>query len=307
MLHHRDRDPFRRARSIQTSALAAAALLLGGCGRLSVLSPAGPVSSAERTILFNSLTIMLAIVVPTLLAIAAFAFWFRARNTRARYLPDWDYSGRLELIVWSIPALTVLFLGGIAWLSSHQLDPARPLETKRAPLDIEVVALDWKWLFIYPQQGIASVNRVVAPAGVPLHFSITSASVLNVFFVPRLGSEIYGMYGMTSQLYLQADKPGVYPGIAAHFNGDGFSDMHFELEAVAPPEFAAWQSAARGSDRMLDESSYRALLHQSENVRPYSYGRVQPGLFQDIVMQHIPPGEGPGFGPPGVTSSGEPR
>ncbi len=151
---------------------------------------------------------MLAIVIPTILATLAFAWWFRASNTRARYLPTWSYSGRIELIVWSIPALVVFFLGGIAWIGSHLLDPARPLTSGAKPLEIQVVSLDWKWLFIYPEQGVASVNDLVAPAGTPLHFQITSASVFNVFFLPRLGSEIYSMYGMTTQLNLQADRPG---------------------------------------------------------------------------------------------------
>ena len=154
---------------------------------LAVLSPAGPVASATRIILLDSLVIMLAIVVPTIVATLWFAWWYRASNTRASYLPSWAYSGRLELIVWSIPLLVILFLGGIALLGSYQLDPARPLPAQARPLEIQVVSLDWKWLFIYPEQGIASVNVLQAPAGVPLHFRITSASVFNVFFVPRLG------------------------------------------------------------------------------------------------------------------------
>ncbi len=286
--------PCRQWRALYVTSAAAGLCLLSGCGRLSVLSPAGPVSSAERTLLLDSLTIMLAIIIPTGLAIAAFAFWFRQGNTRARYLPDFAFSGRLELLVWSIPALTILFLGGIAWLGSHQLDPATPLKSRRPALDIQVVALDWKWLFIYPQQNIATLNRIVAPAGVPLHFHITSATVFNVFFIPRLGSEIYGMYGMTTQLYLQADAPGTYPGLSAHFSGDGFPDMHFELQAVTPQEFAAWASATRASDRVLDEAAYDVLRRQSARVPVASYGRVQPGLFDAIVMQRLPPGEGPG-------------
>src|SRR5271156_380592 len=179
-------------------------LTLEGCGTAG-LSPAGPIGAADRTILLDALAIMLAIVVPTILAILAFAWWFRDSNPRARRQPTWSYSGRIELIVWSIPALVVFFLGGIAWIGSHLLDPARPLSSGAKPLEIQVVSLDWKWLFIYPEQGVASVNELVAPAGVPLHFELTSASVFNVFFVPRLGSEIYSMYGMVTQLNLQAD------------------------------------------------------------------------------------------------------
>jgi cytochrome o ubiquinol oxidase subunit II len=270
-------------------------LALEGC-HTAVLSPAGPIGAADRTILLDALAIMLAIVVPTILATLAFAWWFRASNTRARHLPTWSYSGRVELIVWSIPALVVFFLGGIAWIGSHLLDPARPLSSAVKPLEIQVVSLDWKWLFIYPEQGVASVNDLVAPAGAPLHFQITSASVFNVFFVPRLGSEIYSMYGMTTQLYLQADRPGIYHGLSAHFSGDGFSDMAFDLHAVTPEQFSAWAAAASASGPVLDEAAYRTLLTQSKNVKPYTYRAIRRDLYGDIVLQRLPPGEGPPTG-----------
>jgi len=270
----------------------ALALLLTGC-HLAVLSPAGPVSAAERTILLDALAIMLAIVVPTLIATLAFAWWFRASNTQARRLPTWAYSGRLELIVWSIPALVVFFLGGVAWIGAHDLDPARPLDSSIKPLEVQVVSLDWKWLFIYPEQGIGSINRLVVPSGVPLHFRITSASVFNVFFVPRLGSEIYSMYGMTTQLNLLADQPGLYSGLSAHFSGDGFSDMSFDVQAITLEQFSAWTDMVGRSGPVLDEAAYRNLLRQSREVKPYTYRTVPGGLFDDIVMQKLPAGEGP--------------
>ena len=282
-----------RSRAAVLAALATPFLLLQGCSG-GLLSPVGPVGLAERTILLNSVAIMLAIVVPVILATLAFAWWFRASNTRARYLPTWEYSGRIELIVWSIPALVVFFLGGIAWIGSHDLDPARPLPSSQKPLEVDVVSLDWKWLFIYPDQGVASINQLIAPVGVPLHLRITSASVLNVFFVPRLGSEIYAMNGMTSQLNLQADEPGRYHGLAAHFSGDGFSDMDFELHAVTPAEFTGWAANARAAgEPTLDAASYRQLLVQTQNVKPYTYRAVLPGLFDAIVNQKLPPGLGP--------------
>jgi cytochrome o ubiquinol oxidase subunit 2 len=267
-------------------------LTLEGC-RAAVLSPAGPIGAADRTILLNALAIMLAIVVPTIAAILACAWWFRESNTRAHRQPSFTYSGRIELIVWSIPALVVFFLGGIAWIGSQLLDPARPLSSNVKPLEIQVVSLDWKWLFIYPDQGVASMNSLVAPAGVPLHFRITSASVFNVFFVPRLGSEIYSMYGMTTQLHLQADRPGIYPGLSAHFSGDGFSDMAFDLQAVTSEQFSAWTAAAGAAGPVLDDAAYRHLLRQSENIKPYTFRSVRPGLFDAILTQELPPGEGP--------------
>jgi len=268
---------------------ALAACALAGCegwlGR-----PAGPVSGAERIIFLNTLAIMLLIVVPVILATLAVAWWYRASNTRARHLPDWSYSGRLELVIWSIPALVVFFLGGIAWISAHELDPAQPLSS-RAPLEIDVVALDWKWLFIYPQQGVASVNRLVVPAGVPLRFRLTSATVWNAFWIPRLGSMLYCMYGMVGTLYLQADAPGTYRGLSAMISGDGFAGMHFDTDALSDAAFSAWTQSARAAGAALDESAYRSLLPPSSDVGPYTYRSVSPGLFEAIVMQRLPPGQ----------------
>jgi len=277
-------------------------MLLAAC-QPAVLSPVGPVGEGNRTILLDSLTIMLAIVVPTIVAILAFAYWFRASNARARYLPDFAYSGKLELIVWSIPTLSVFFLGGIAWISAHLLDPAVPLRSKAEPVEVQVVALDWKWLFIYPQQSVASVNRMVVPTGVPLNMKITSASVFNVFFVPRLGSMIYAMYGMTTRLNLQADQPGVYPGLSAHFSGDGFPGMAFDVHAVSAEQFTQWTTASRATGPVLDEAAYRELLKQSQDVSPYTYRSVHSGLFDDIVEQRLPPGEGPPTAQSGASGS----
>jgi cytochrome o ubiquinol oxidase subunit 2 len=275
-----------------------------------VLSPIGPVGAAERTILLDALAIMLAIVVPTIVATLAFAWWYRAGNTRARYLPNFQYSGQLELLVWSVPALVVLFLGGIAWISSHDLDPAQPLtwaapaEKRVQPLEVEVVSLDWKWLFIYPEQHIASINRLVVPTAVPLHLRVTSATVMNVFFVPRLGSEIYSMSGMATRINLQADQPGTYPGLSANFSGDGFSDMHFTLESVDSEQFNTWVAGAARVGEVLDDTAYRSLLRQTSNIQPYTYREVAAGLFNRIVSLQLPSGEGPPATP--SPSSGEP-
>jgi len=179
---------------------------LGGCTG-GVLDPKGPIAVAERQILFNSLGIMLAIVIPTILATLGVAWWFRASNTRARYMPEFTYSGRLEILVWSIPAMTVLLVGGVAWVGSHDLDPRKPLASSVKPVSVQVVSLDWKWLFIYPDLGIASVNHLAIPAGTPVSFELTSAGVMNSFFVPQLGSQIYTMSGMATRLHLQADHP----------------------------------------------------------------------------------------------------
>jgi cytochrome o ubiquinol oxidase subunit 2 len=283
-------------------AVVLAPLVLTGC-QGGILDPKGLVGLSDKTILIDSLAIMLAIVIPTIAATFAIAFWFRAGNKKATYLPEWEYSGRIELIVWGIPLLVIMLLGGVAWIGSHDLDPAQPLPSKTPPLEVQGVSLDWKWLFIYPGQHVASVNQLVVPAGVPIHFSLTSASVMNVFFIPQLGSMIYTMNGMVTQLNLVADAPGTFRGQSSHFSGDGFPDMQFEVQAVPSDRFAAWVDATRNAGPTLDAGSYMALERQSVADRPYTYGAADPSLFQQIVTQKLPPGPGPQIGRPDRTVS----
>ena len=262
--------------------------LTTGCNR-GILDPVGPVARAEKTILINSTAIMLAIIIPTMIATVSIAFWFRRGNAKATYRPDWEYSGAIELVVWAIPALTIMLLGGIAWIGSHQLEPSKALDSKAKPINVEVVSLDWKWLFIYPDQGIATVNQLVVPAGTPINFRLTSATVWNVFFVPQMGSMIYTMPRMATRLNLQADRQGVFPGRSAHFSGDGFPGMEFNVNSVTPQQFAAWAAGARGSGQMLDERSYEQLAKPSSYVKPMIYSNVAPGLFDSIVSGKPPP------------------
>ena len=258
------------------------AATLGGCTE-GVLDPKGPIASAERLILFNALGIMLAIVVPTIFAILAVGFWFRESNGRACYLPDFEYSGRLELLVWSIPAMTVLLVGGVAWVGAHDLDPRKPISSSVKPVTIQVVSLDWKWLFIYPEQGIASVNHLTVPVGTPISFTLTSSTVMNSFFVPQLGGQIYTMSGMATHLHLQADHPGTYPGLSAMFSGDGFADMRFTVDAVPNDRFAQWVSDAQNTGAVLDAKAYADLAKPSKAVAPSTYRTVAPNLFDSIV------------------------
>ena len=242
----------------------------------------------------NSVAIMLAIVVPTGIVALAFAWWFRASNTRAIHLPEFEYSGQIEMITWSIPLLTIMLLGGVTWIGSHELDPAQPLAAKAAPLEVQVVSLDWKWLFFYPAQRVASVNRLVIPAGVPVHFALTSASVMNAFFIPDLGSMIYTMNRMKTDLNLVADNPGEFLGELAMFSGDGFAGMHFNVEAVPPDQFKAWVDETRNSGgKTLDSDAYKALAKQSIDVAPFVFSDIEPDLFQKILTQALPPGPGP--------------
>src|SRR5271168_882563 len=247
---------------------------LGGCNE-GVLDPQGPIGIADKTILIDSLAIMLAIVVPTLAATLAFAWWFRASNTKATYRPGFVYSGRIELIVWAIPLLVIMLLGGVTWIGSHDLDPAKPLASDTPALEIQAVSLDWKWLFIYPNQRIASVNQLVVPAGVPIHFSLTSASVMNAFFIPQLGSMIYTMNGMRTQLNLQADAPGTFHGLSSHYSGDGFSDMHFDVRALPAAQFAAWIETTKSDGPTLDPAGYATLAKQSIDAKPFTYRAIE--------------------------------
>jgi cytochrome o ubiquinol oxidase subunit 2 len=279
------------ARIVRRTACAAALAPLGGC--VGVLDPAGPVGRDDATILIDATLIMLAVIVPTILLAFWMAWRYRASNTKAEYLPYWSYSGRIEAIVWAIPILVIGFLGGVIWIGSYQLDPFRPLPSKTPPLEVQVVSLDWKWLFIYPQQGVASVNQLVVPAGTPVHFQITSASVFNVFFIPRLGSMIYAMPGMVAQLNLQADRPAELWGQSAQFSGDGFSDMQFQVKSVPAAQFGAWARAAHGAGPLLDLTSYAALARQSQHVTPFTYRGVDPQLFQAIATMKIAPAPGP--------------
>ena len=263
------------------------AFLLTACNR-GILDPVGPVAAAEKQILINSTAIMLAIIIPTMIATVAVAFWFRRGNRKAEYRPDWEYSGAIELVVWAIPALTIMLLGGIAWIGSHQLEPSRPLASPNKPINVEVVSLDWKWLFIYPDQGIATVNQLVVPAGTPVSFRLTSATVWNVFFVPQMGTMIYTMPRMTTRLNLQADKPGTFGGLSAHFSGDGFPGMEFKVQSLAPDQFAIWAQGARGQGPALDGRAYAELSKPSSYVKPMTYGAVAPGLFDAIVANRVP-------------------
>jgi cytochrome o ubiquinol oxidase subunit 2 len=260
---------------------------------VNILDPQGPIGAADKTILVDSIAIMLAIVLPTILAIFAFAYWFRASNTKASYWPNWEYSGRIELVVWSIPALTVILLGGVTWIGAHRLDPAAPVAGTGNPVRIQVVSLDWKWLFIYPDQGIATVNALTVPAGAPLHLELTSGSVMTAFFIPQLGSMIYTMNGMVTRLQLRADNAGNLQGLAAHFSGDGFPEMLFDVHVVSQPEFTDWVASTARTERVLNAANYDKLARQSVEITRPTFRLDNPMLFEAIATQHIPPAPGP--------------
>ena len=263
---------------------------------MNILDPQGPIGAAEKTILIDSVAIMLAIVLPTIIAIFGFAFWFRASPTSARaYLPDWAYSGRIELVVWAIPALTIILLGGVAWIGAHQLDPRSPDRgTRQAAADPGGVARLEMAVHLSRTRRVAAVNTLTVPAGAPLQFELTSASVMNAFFIPQLGSMIYTMNGMTTRLNLRADTPGNFQGLSAHFSGDGFSDMHFEVHVVPAAQFRKLGGRRRACTtgarrRRAIASSPRPSTPQT---RQLSTGSPIRTCFNAIATQKLPPAAG---------------
>jgi cytochrome o ubiquinol oxidase subunit II len=284
-----------------------AAILLVSCSQHGILDPQGPIASAQLLLLINSTAIMLVVVVPVILATFAFAWWYRSSNTRANRASGEGYEGRLEFVLWSIPTLIVILLGGVIWIGSHELDPRAPISAKADPLRVDVVALDWKWLFIYPDQRVAAVNELVIPAGTPVEFRLTSATVMNSFFIPQLGSQIYTMGGMTTHLNLAADAPGEYPGFSAMFSGDGFSDMRFIAKAVPAGDFDAWVTQVRGAGSPLDDAAYAQLAKPSKAVPPTTYGSVAPNMFEriiDLTVSGSEKGAGAAWCPPTQQAGG---
>jgi cytochrome o ubiquinol oxidase subunit 2 len=263
-----------------------AALLLSGCQWV-VLDPKGPIGMQERSIIITATVLMLLVVVPVIALILIFAWRYRASNEKADYRPDWSHSNSIEAVVWLIPCIIIATLGVITWRSSHTLDPYRPLDSKVKPIRIEAVALDWKWLFIYPDQKVATVNEVAFPANVPVDFHITSATVMNAFFIPQLGSQIYAMAGMQTQLHLLANEPGTYQGLSSNYSGDGFSGMTFKAIALPSQDFKAWLTKVAASPQALSADAYEQLAKASENNPIAYYSQVQPRLFADIVAGRL--------------------
>ncbi|MGF6933078.1 cytochrome o ubiquinol oxidase subunit 2 [Paraburkholderia sp. UCT70] len=261
-------------------------LLLSGCSHLDILNPKGSVGLAERDLIATSVWAMLIVVVPVILMTLFFAWRYRASNSNAEYRPGWTHSTAIEVAVWTIPALIILFLAVLTWKSTHELDPYRPLESQVKPINVEVVALDWKWLFIYPDLGIASVNQLAIPVGTPVNFRITSDTVMNSFFIPQLGGQIYAMAGMQTRLHLIADHAGDYAGTSANFSGKGFSDMKFRTLATSPEDFNAWVAKVRASSDRLDMDRYHAVSEPSEKDPVRYFSTVDPKLFNNIIARY---------------------
>jgi cytochrome o ubiquinol oxidase subunit II len=261
-------------------------LALGGCSDIELFNPKGDIGVQERTLILLALGAMLLVVIPVIVLTLVFAWRYRASNTKAIYSPKWAHSNTLEAVVWTIPCIIVALLATLIWRTTHSLDPYRPLEADTAPVRVEVVALNWKWLFIYPDYGIASVNRLEIPVNTPIDFKLTSESIMNSFFIPQLGSQIYAMAGMQTQLHLIANSPGTYAGLSSAFSGPGFSDMHFGAVATSRQEFDEWVRKAKASPLSLDNAAYKSLEQPSVKNPVAVYTNVAPGLFEGIVNQY---------------------
>ena len=279
------RSLWRHARrAVPGLSLLGLAPLLGGC-QMALLDPKGPIGADEKSIIILATCLMLIIVVPVIIMTVAFAWRYRASNVRATFAPNWAHSSKIEAVVWLVPCVIIAVLATVTWVSTHKLDPYRQIAAPAKPLDVEVVSLDWKWLFIYPQLNIASVNELAFPVDVPVRFRMTSSAVMNAFFIPRLGSQIYTMAGMETRLSLLANAPGTYKGISANYSGDGFSDMTFAARAMNEGDFQNWVGQVRAASQKLTLASYRDLARPSEKMPVAYYSGVAPTLFHDILNQ----------------------
>jgi cytochrome o ubiquinol oxidase subunit 2 len=283
------------ASTIARLGLPGIALLLSACNTV-VMNPSGDIASQQAQLVVTSTLLMLIIIVPVIALTLLFAWRYRQSNTEATYSPDWDHSTKLELVIWGAPLLIIIALGALTWISTHKLDPYRPLDRIDAsrplpagvqPLVIEVVALDWKWLFLYPEQGIATVNELAAPVDRPIRFKITASTVMNSFYIPALAGQIYAMPGMQTQLHAVINKAGVYDGFSANFSGDGFSHMRFKFHGVSEAGFEQWVASNKSQGQVLSREAYMKLEQPSEREPVRRYATVDAGLYDAILNRCV--------------------
>jgi len=270
------------------STIGGSALLLSGC-KMAVLDPKGIIAAAEKNLLVDAVLLMLIVVIPVIILSFIFVWKYRAKNEQAKYTPNWSHSTALEAVCWAVPCIIIGILATATWISSHKLDPYRPLDIKQKPLIIQAIALNWKWLFIYPQQHIATVNYIQLPAHVPIRFLITADAPMNSLAIPQLAGQIYAMTGMQTKLNLIADKPGIYSGFSTNFSGNGFSDMRFTVKASSKQQFDNWVHSIQHSHKILTMTVYNQLAQPSENVAPQYYSSPTDNLFNKVIAKYMKP------------------
>lgn len=270
---------------LKTSRLAAllvSMLLLTGCEFL-LFDPKGPIAEEQMSLIIMSVLVMLIVVVPVIVMSIWFPIKYRASNTHNEYKPNWEHSNKIEAVVWAVPIMIIIALGTITYLTSYSLDPRKPIESDKPTMVVQVVAMDWKWLFIYPEQGIATVNELAMPVDTPVEFLVTSDTVMNSFFVPQLGTQIYAMSGMENRVHLMADEEGIYKGFSANYSGFGFSGMKFSAIATSDQGFEDWVNTVKAAPQPLDDARFAALQVKSKDVAPMHFSSVNPLLFSNII------------------------
>ncbi len=273
-------------------------IVLSGCNWV-VMSPSGDIASQQADLIVWATILMLIIVVPVIVLTFWFAWRYRESNTEANYQPDWDHSTHLELVIWAAPLAIIIALGAMTWVSTHQLDPYRPLsridEGKPLPADVnplvvEVVAMDWKWLFFYPEYDIAVVNELAAPVDRPIKFKITATTMMNSFYIPALAGQIYAMGGMETKLHAVINEAGVFEGFSANYSGAGFNGMRFKFHGMADADFDQWRDKVKSEGQSLTRPVYKALAQPSEYEPVRYYSTVRPGLYEAILNRCVDPG-----------------
>ena len=294
------RKPKEPRRLAWPAAALAAATALAGCSKAVVLNPAGDVAAQQGQLVITATLLMLVIIVPVIALTLFFAWKYRQGNTDAEYDPEWHHSTTLELVIWSVPLAIIIILGALTWVTTHKLDPYRPLDRIDAqrpvpaglkPLEVQVVAMDWKWLFVYPEQGIALVNELAAPVDRPIHFKLTATSTMNAFYVPDLAGMVYAMPGMQTELHGVINKAGVFPGLASHNSGAGFSGMTFKFHGLSDAGFAQWVQQAQTEGKTLDKSTYLQLAKPSERDPVQRFARVDADLYDRVLNRCVEEGQ----------------
>ncbi|HGJ5873243.1 cytochrome o ubiquinol oxidase subunit II [Arsenophonus apicola] len=272
--------------SIGVISLLAIVCLLTGCDMV-LMDPKGAIGIEQKKLILTALGLMLIVVIPVIFMAIIFARKYRASNKQATYRPDWAHSNKIELVCWTVPIIIIIILAVITWKTTHQLDPYKPLESDKKPITIQVISTDWKWVFIYPEENIATVNEIAIPVGVPINFKVTAESVMNSFFIPALGGQIYAMAGMQTKLHLIANEPGTYKGFSASYSGHGFSDMKFNV--IATPDTASfdkWVQKVKASPKKLDSmATFNLLAKPSHNVPVTYFSSVKPNLYEELILK----------------------